>query len=170
MIDIRPAHHLAVVLGGERNVTAVVEGVQRATSLDEVFNGCALLFRNPGLELLLGKVPSVLKRVGLFVVVGLEISLGPNHAIAQNKKQAVGPKKARGNLVVVNGVIDRQVQLAEEPVQGDPDVIGVVISVPNKGKRSRPVVVGREGPALFTRFEENSCRSQCPSTLQETSS
>ena len=39
VIDVRPTHHLAIVLGKERNVTAVVQCIQRATSLHEIFDG-----------------------------------------------------------------------------------------------------------------------------------
>ena len=87
-------------------------GVQRH-QLDEVFNGRPAVSVIKDSNFSLGK-SRLFSTVGVFVVVGFEISSGPNHAIAQNKKQAVGPKKAQGYLVVVNGVIDRQVQLAEE--------------------------------------------------------
>ena len=155
MIDVRPTHHLAIVLGRKRNVAAVVQGVQRTPSLHEVFDGCTLLLRDPGLGPLLRPVPIVLQRVRVFVVVGLEISVGPDHAIAQNDKQAVGPKKARGYLIVINGVIYRQVQLLEESVQGNPYVVGVVITVPNESKRARSIVIGREGGARSMRFKED---------------
>src|ERR1700756_3287321 len=109
MIDVRSTYHLAIVLGRKRNVTAVVQGVQRTSTLHEVFDGCTLLLRDPGLGLLLRPVPTVLQRVRVFIVVGLEISVGPDHAIAQNNKQAVRLQKSRGYLIVVNGVIDRQI-------------------------------------------------------------
>jgi hypothetical protein len=91
--------------------------------------------------------------VGVFVVVGLETSVGPDHAITQNYRQAVGRQEARGYLIVVNGVIDRQIQLPEESVQGDPNIVGVVITVADESKRPRSIVIGREGDALSVRFK-----------------
>ena len=155
MIDVRPTHHLPIVLGRKRNVAAVVQGVQRTPSLHEAFDGCTLLLRDPGLELLLRPLPVVLEHARVFVVVGLEISVGPDHSIAQNNKQAVRRQKARGYLIVVNGVINRQIQIVEKSVQGDPNVIGVVITVPNESKRAKSIVIGREGGARSMRFKED---------------
>ena len=45
VIDVRPAHHLAIVRGREGNVTAVVEGVKCAPSLHEPLDGGTLLHR-----------------------------------------------------------------------------------------------------------------------------
>jgi hypothetical protein len=61
-------------------------------------------------------------------------------------------------LIVVNGVIDRQIQLVEKSVQGDPNVVGVVITVANEGKNTRTFVIGGDGTALFPRIQENSPR------------
>jgi hypothetical protein len=82
--------------------------------------------------------------------------MGPDHTIAQDYKQAVGRQEARGYLIVVNGVIDRQVQLPEESVQGDPNIVGVVITIADESQRSRSSVIGREGDALSLRFKKNS--------------
>jgi hypothetical protein len=94
--------------------------------------------------------------VRVFVVVGLQISVGPDHSIAQNNKQAVRLEKARGYLIVINGVIDRHIQLLEKSVQADPNVIGVVITVADEGKSTRTFVIGRDGTAVFPRIQENS--------------
>jgi len=45
-------------------------------------------------------------------------------------------------LIVVNGVINGQIQVLEELVQGDPDVISVVIPVTNESKSPRTIVIG----------------------------
>ena len=105
-----------------------------------------------------GQALIVLQRVRVFVVVGLKISVGPDHSIAQNHKQAVRPQKARGYLIVVNGVINGQIQVPEKFVQGDPDVVGVVITVADEGKSPRTFVIGGDGTALFPRIQENSPR------------
>jgi hypothetical protein len=68
-------------------------------------------------------------------------------------------------LIVANGVIDRQIQLQKKPVQGDPDVVGVVITVTDEGKGSRPFVIGEDSPALFPRIQENSPRREHSNTF-----
>src|SRR5208337_789882 len=158
MRDVRPTHHLAIVLGRKRNVAAIVEGVQRSPSLHEVFDGCTLLLRYPALGLLLRPVSIALQLVRVFIVVGLKISVGPDHSIAQNYKKAVRPQKARGYLIVVNGVIKGEIKVLEEFDQSDPDVVGVVITVADEGKNPRTLVIGGDGTALFPRIQENSRR------------
>ena len=58
-------------------------------------------------------------------------------------------------MVVVNGVIDGQIQLPEKSVQGDPNIVGVVITVADESQCSRSIVIGREDTALSMRFKEN---------------
>jgi hypothetical protein len=158
MIDVRPTHHLPIVLGRKRNVAAVVQGVQRTPSLHEASDGCTLVLGDPGLGLLLRPVSVIFKHVRVFVVVGLEISIGPDHSIAQNHKQAVGRQQARGYLIVVDGVIDPQIQLSENSVQGNANIVGVVITVADEGKNTRTAVIGGEGTAAFSGIQENSSR------------
>jgi len=58
-------------------------------------------------------------------------------------------------LIVVNGVINGQIQLLEKSVQGDPNVIGIVITVADEGKNTRTFVIGWDGTSLFPRIKEN---------------
>jgi hypothetical protein len=58
-------------------------------------------------------------------------------------------------LIVVNGVIDRQIQLAEKPVQGHSNVVSVVITVADEGKNTRTAVIGGDAAALFPWIQEN---------------
>src|SRR6516225_7430833 len=155
MIDVRATHHLAIVLGRKRNVTAVVQGVQRTPSLHEVFDGCTLLLRDPGLGPLLRPVPTVLQLVRVFAVVRLKIPLGPDYSIAQHDKESVGREEPRGYLVVVNGVIDRQIQLAKKSIQRYPNIVGVVIAVANESKDASTVVVGRDAAAHLPLTQED---------------
>jgi hypothetical protein len=52
-------------------------------------------------------------------------------------------------LIRVDGVIDRQFQFPEKSVQGDPDIVGVVIPVADEGKNARMIVIGWDATALF---------------------
>jgi hypothetical protein len=68
-------------------------------------------------------------------------------------------------LIVVNGVINWQIQVLEELVQGDPDVVGVVITVTDEGKSPRTGFIGRDGTALLPRTQENARRRKPSNTL-----
>jgi hypothetical protein len=59
-------------------------------------------------------------------------------------------------LIVVNGVIDRQIQVPEKSVQGDPNIVGVVITVAHEGKNTRTIVIGWDATAPFPRIQEDS--------------
>ena len=151
MIDVRPTHHLAIVLGRERNVTAVVQGVQRTPSLHEAFDGCTLLLGDPGLGLLLRPVPVYFQaRANIRSRWAQDIRWAKSFHPA---KPQTGDRsqEARGYLIVVDGVIDAKIQLPEKPVQGDPNIIGVVITVADEGKDTSTVVIGWDSNGLFPR-------------------
>jgi hypothetical protein len=58
-------------------------------------------------------------------------------------------------LLVVNGVIKREIKVLEEFDQGDPDIVGVVITVADEGKNPRTLVIGGYAKGLFPRIQEN---------------
>jgi hypothetical protein len=61
-------------------------------------------------------------------------------------------------LIVVNGVINWHIKVLEDFVKGDPDVVGVVITVTDEGKSPRTGFIGRDGTALFPWIQEDSPR------------
>jgi len=59
-------------------------------------------------------------------------------------------------LIVVNGEVDREIQFSEQPVEGDPNIVGIVITVADEGKNTRTVVIGSDATALVPWIQEDS--------------
>ena len=159
MPRVSRAQHVAEIGVGEPHVRSVVQEQGRASRLHKLAHGLALGGLHPILRLgfaeghrrienefrTAGGDPS---RVGAFVAA---IALRPDHPVAQNDEDLIAVKRIRIEQRGLVGEVDGDAQLFRDGAgEADPNVVGVVIAIADKGEgggflAGRPGGTGRDG-------------------------
>ncbi len=107
-----------------------MKGIKAVTLRDEVFNGIALFFCDPVLRLRVGER---LRRFKVCLISGIciraKVSVRPDHAISKDKKHLVLFQHFCRNLGVVDRVVDRDLEFAEDLVETHSNVVRIVKTV-----------------------------------------
>src|SRR5579871_5820811 len=107
-----------------------MQSIKSVAGTDKLLDRISLLLGDPRLGLGI-RIAWNIFQISFIVRISIrpEITVGPDHSIAQAQEKSIVLEQISGDVVIVNGVIDRNIQVLEGLVESHANIVGVVVAI-----------------------------------------